>query len=48
MLTKQEELKVLGTTYAYALHELGACIEQSEYGANFPTNDFEAALALAT
>lgn len=32
---------------AYALHEIGACIEQSEYGANFSQGDFDAALALA-
>ena len=37
----------LCTNCAIALHELGACIEQSEYGANFSTNDFEAALTLA-
>lgn len=32
---------------AYALRELGACIEQSEYGASFSQDDFDAALALA-
>lgn len=32
---------------AYALHELGAYIEQSEYGASFSADDFDAALALA-
>ena len=36
-----------GHDFPYALHELGACIKQSEYGANFSTNDFEAEAARA-
>ena len=35
------------THTANALHELGVCIKQSEYGANFSTNDFEAEAARA-